>query len=352
MARIALLLLASCAFAGLLEWVGLPAGLLLGPMAAAMIFSAQGGRLAVPPPLATAAQAVVGLLIARSFTPQLIAVAAKEPWILLGGTLTTLVAAAAIGALLARWKVLPGSVAVWGSMPGAATAMVLMARDEGAQWQLVAVMSYLRVIFVAAVASVLAATIAGHGGSRAPGGAWFPPVDPLGLAEAALFGSAGVWGGRKVGMPAAALLGPALFAAVAQGIGIARPQLPGWLLATSYLLVGWRIGLGFTPDIVRAARRAAARLVLAIAALIAFCAGCGFALAKLSGRDLLSCYLAMSPGGADSVAIIASSSRVDVPFVMSMQVARLVAVLPVGPWLARTIARRVGSDDAAAASSP
>ena len=54
----------------------------------------------------------------------------------------------------------------------------------------------------------------------------------------------------------------------------------------------------------------------------------------------LTAYLATSPGGADSVAIIAaSSSHVDVPFVMAMQMARFILVLLVGPALARAVAR-------------
>jgi hypothetical protein len=336
--QVGLLLLGSVASAAALEGIGLPAGLLLGPMIAAVVFAARGATLALPPIVSMAAQAAIGLLIAPSLNPSVLADAAQDPWLFVGGVLATLAAGVLIGWILARWRVLPGSVAVWGSMPGAATAMVLIARDEGADWQLVAVMSYLRVILVAALASMLAALVAGHGGGHAPGGAWFPAFDALGLAETVAIGAAGVWGAKRLGMPAAALLGPMVLGAALESLGVVHPQLPGWLLAPSYLLVGWRIGLGFTPEIVATARRAASRLLLATGALILFCAGCSLILARVSGKDLMTAYLAMSPGGADSVAIIASSTHVDVPFVMSMQVARFVAVLLIGPWLARRIA--------------
>ena len=49
-------------------------------------------------------------------------------------------------------------------------------------------------------------------------------------------------------------------------------------------------------------------------------------------------YLATSPGGADSVAIIAAASKVDVPFVMAMQTTRLVTVIFLAPILTRYIA--------------
>ena len=61
-----------------------------------------------------------------------------------------------------------------------------------------------------------------------------------------------------------------------------------------------------------------------------------------AGIDPLTAYLATSPGGADSVAIIAASSHVDVPFVMALQTGRFLVVLLIGPRLARFVARRVG----------
>jgi membrane AbrB-like protein len=57
--------------------------------------------------------------------------------------------------------------------------------------------------------------------------------------------------------------------------------------------------------------------------------------------DPLTAYLATSPGGADSVAIIAASSNVDVSFVMAMQTVRLIAVLLLAPVLTRFLAERI-----------
>ena len=57
--------------------------------------------------------------------------------------------------------------------------------------------------------------------------------------------------------------------------------------------------------------------------------------------DPLTAYLATSPGGADSVAIIAASSPVDVPFVLTMQVLRMLFVMATGPAIARMLARQI-----------
>jgi membrane AbrB-like protein len=77
--------------------------------------------------------------------------------------------------------------------------------------------------------------------------------------------------------------------------------------------------------------------------LIVFCAALGVVMSRMLGIDPLTAYLATSPGGMDSVAIIAAASNnVDLSFVMAMQMARFLIVMVAGPPLARMLARRVG----------
>jgi len=339
--RLLLLLAGSAALAALLEWIGLPAGLLLGPMIVGIALAGTGRQVEIPTLAFRAGQAVVGLLIASVVTRELLATVAARPVLFAGTTLATLAASALIGWALTRWKLLPGTVAVWGSMPGAATAMVLMARSYGADPRQVAVMTYSRVVCVAAVASVLAAAFGGGGaGNHVPGAGWFPPIEPLAFAETLGVAAIGTILGVRVGLPAGALLGPLLLGAALNVAGLVRFELPGWLLAASYAVVGWRIGLSFTREIVTAAARALPRILLSIALLIGFCAGLSVLLARLAHVDPVTAYLATSPGGMDSVAIIATETPVDVPFVMAMQSLRFFAVLLAGPALARLIAGR------------
>jgi len=72
--------------------------------------------------------------------------------------------------------------------------------------------------------------------------------------------------------------------------------------------------------------------------IIAFC------LVHFANFDGLTAYLATSPGGADSVAVIAATSAADAGFVMAMQVARFVLVLLFGPPLARFVANKAVGD--------
>ncbi len=116
-----------------------------------------------------------------------------------------------------------------------------------------------------------------------------------------------------------------------------RFALPPWLLAISYTGIGWTIGLRFTREIIAYAARALPMVLASILTLIALCGLSAALFVAFAGIDPLTAYLATSPGGADSVAIISAQTRVDVPFVMSMQIGRFLLVLVTGPWLARTL---------------
>jgi membrane AbrB-like protein len=133
---------------------------------------------------------------------------------------------------------------------------------------------------------------------------------------------------------------PLVVGAVLHASGLIEIELPEWLLALAYALIGWNIGLGFTRSVLVHAARALPQILLSIAALIAFCSGLAFVLVRTLGVDPLTAYLATSPGGMDSIAIIAASSDVDLPFVMALQTVRFSLVVLLGPAVARFIARR------------
>jgi len=132
--------MASLAFIVPLELMRLPAALLLGAMAAAILVAVFEGRLAVPGWPYVLAQGLIGCLVARSVGPAILATMLQQWPLFLAGVCSVLVISTSLGALLARWKVLPGTTAVWGSAPGAATVMVLMSENFGGDPRLVAFM--------------------------------------------------------------------------------------------------------------------------------------------------------------------------------------------------------------------
>ena len=338
----ALLLVCSVLLAGLFELVHLPAALLVGPMLVAIVLGSNGATVRVPRPLFVSAQALIGCLVASSISSGIFTTFTAEWPLFLSAAIATVAASSFLGWFISRLKVLPGTTAVWGSAPGAATAMVLMADAFGADARLVAFMQYLRVIMVSIAAAVIARLWVDTSGVEAPGIEWFPEI--AWPAFGAMIGVAIVGGtlGHLLRIPSPYFVGAMLVGAVVHlGFGV-ELQLPEWLLAIGYTLIGWSIGLNFTRPILRHAARALPQVVGSIAALMAFCGALAFGLHIILGVDPLTAYLATSPGGMDSIAIIAAASKdVDLSFVLTLQMLRFLIVLVFGPALARLVARAI-----------
>jgi membrane AbrB-like protein len=326
------------------ELMRLPAALMLGAIAAAILLSWFEGRVTIPPWGFVIAQGFVGCLVAHAITPDIVITIFRRWPMFLALIGAVILFAAILGYVLTRLRVLPGTTAVWGSSAGAATAMVLMSDAFGGDMRLVAVMQYLRVACVGLVASLVARAWLPAGASAPASIVWFPPVAPGPLLATLALGVGGAILGVKSKLPAGALLLPMFIGAPLSAGHLLTITLPPWLLAICYALVGWSIGLRFTREAVLYAWKQLPIILASIFTLIALCGGLAFALHEAAGTDPLTAYLATSPGGADAVAIIAASSRVDLPFVMAMQIGRLLVTLLVGPTLARTIARWAGSE--------
>lgn len=328
----------SALLAGGLMLVGFPAALLLGPMLAAIAVAVSGHSIPLHHRLPVIAQAIIGQLMAHSLTMRVLREILAHWSIFIGGVMSVVVISFALGWLLARLRVMPGTTALWGASPGAATAMILLCEDYGADQRLVAFMVYLRVLMVTFATSIVAHFVVGgasaphHGaGAIAAGPFAFWPCLPL-IALAVLLAP-------FIRHGAAPLLLSMVGGVIVQaGFGL-HYTLPFWLLAPSYVVIGWMIGRRFTRDVLRHVWRALPAVSASTVVLILGCAGLSWPLAHIAHVDLLSAYLATSPGGADSIAIIAASTPIDVPFVMAMQIARFLVLLAIAPGIATTLAR-------------
>jgi membrane AbrB-like protein len=341
----ALLVALSAAVAALLVWLHAPAALMLGPLISAMLLASAGLRVRFPLPLFVLSQGLIGCLIAK-MVPLTIVGDILQHWVLFtAGVLFVVAASSLLGWLMTRLQILPGTTALWGTSAGAASVMTIMAESYGADVRLVAVMQYLRVVLVAAVAALVARLFGVSTSQAAAPLVWFPPVAWLPFLETMALAVVGPLLARALRIPAGAFLVPMIAGIVLTHFGLMAIELPTWLLAASYALVGWNVGLRFTRSLLLHAARALPKIIGCTLLLIALCGLVALLLVWGAGVDPLTAYLATSPGGSDSIAIIAASTDVDVSFVMAMQTVRMLAVLFLAPVLTKYIAERLRSPD-------
>ncbi len=335
------LLLLSILLSVLLNLGHFPAAVLLGCMFAAILMSTRGAALMIPRPFFALAQGVVGCLMARSLQPDVLNSMGQNWPIFIGVSLAVFSASVVLGWFFMRRGIFPGSTAVWGLAPGAAAAMVVMAEAYGADVRLVAFMQYLRVALVTTIAAVIAHFCASTGvlePSTAPQWIVFDAAN-LAITLAVAIGVS--MAAYRLAIPAGSMILPLILATVLQYFDLLVIDLPLLLLTAAYAVIGWSIGLRFNAAILRHAWHSLPQVLMAISTLIILSGVIAVGLWCLADYDLFTAYLASSPGGADSVAVIAATTTVDAGFVMSMQLSRFLFVLIFGPIVSKFVATRM-----------
>ncbi|MFC4311793.1 AbrB family transcriptional regulator [Steroidobacter flavus] len=343
---LSLLLMATALVIGL-RAARVPAALLLGPMLAAIIFAVSGSSIRLPRGLTIGAQAILGCLIAQAIDAELIAMIGTHWGLFLAFSLASMLITAGLGWSIARAGWLPGTAAIWGLSPGAASAMVLLADDFGADRRLVALMQYSRIALVALAAILVAAFIGDasphpvHDASGSMASEWLTLPPTLSLIETLALAAAAVAISLYFRKAALALFIPAFAGAALQAAGIVSISAPPWLAALAFGTVGLYVGLSFDRATLIHSLSALPKMLLAVVAMILVCALLSVAFCKLlPGTDPLTAYLALSPGGIDAAVIIAAHANVSLPVILASQFVRLLIVIGGAPALAKWLAQR------------
>ena len=328
----------SLAFAAL----GVPSPALFGGLVAGLV-RALGfpGRVEVPRPATTAAQAVIGATVGALVDLGTLRAVATNwlPVVLV--TLATLALSLGAGLVLRLQRGISPVTGAFSMIAGGASGIIAMARELGADERMVAVLQYLRVLLIVVLMPVVATVVYGaSAGGDGPAAASVGPGWPAGLLFTVACSVTGVVVGRLVRLPVAALLGPMVAAAVVHLTGLSGgAEVPGPVGTAAFLVIGLQVGLSFTRDSLRTIGRALPLALAVILGLVLLCAGLGAVLATVTGASALEGYLATTPGGLYAVLATASDSGADVTFVLAVQVLRLFVMLLSAPLVARWLRR-------------
>lgn len=334
-AQWALLLLCAAGAGQLLATAQVPAGRFLGPMVVAIAFALGGCTVRLPKVAFQGGQSVIGLMAAHSITSGVL-VALSQAWPqMIFATVSTIALGLGVGLVMARFGDLPGTTAIWGSTPGAASAMISMGEQYGADGRVVATMQYVRVVCVV-VCGALVGHFMGitsvHAVAAPSSMQWLPFIGAL------LVIAIGVTFGNR--LPAGALLIPLVLGTILQLTDVLHVALPGWFTALAMAAIGGYVGLRFDRPTVLYVLKRLPTMICCSLLLIAVSAVLAYGIALMLHKDYLSVYLATSPGGLDSMAIIAVDSQADVSLVLAMQALRLFTVIVVGPFLVKWVIER------------
>jgi membrane AbrB-like protein len=215
--------------------------------------------------------------------------------------------------------------------------MTLMCEFYGADIRIVAFMQYSRIILVAGIAAVFSkiAGISAYIEQSSFLDLVFPSINPYHFSQIIVFVAISILVGRIIRFPSISLLFALFAGVIVKNTGIMTIELPVWLMILAYSAIGWNIGLRFDRETLAYTVHVMPRIAGMILFMILLAGGIGFVVHMGTGVDPLTAYLATSPGGIDSLAIIAAASGADIGFVMAIQTSRLIIVLVTGPLLAK-----------------
>ena len=177
------------------------------------------------------------------------------------------------------------------------------------------------------------------------------PAETLNYLISVLIAITGAALGTRFRIPAGTIIIPAALAAVAGVLGVPAAPWPTFVLAGAYLVLGLQIGGNFDAAIIKQLSRLGWFVLLSNVFLLVVSALLAACLMPLLKIDLLSAYLAATPGGLDSVAAMATDLKADAALILAVHALRLISVLVIGPYLVQILARRLARQEGLAQKS-
>jgi membrane AbrB-like protein len=317
----------------------IPGGAFMGAFFVTALANLLKAPLGGPPKLLrTAGRSVLGLTIGATVTNETLQAIARAllPVSIMIVMLLALGLVAAL--LLQRWTHMPRATALCGTAPGALAAMVSLADDLGGDGAVVASMHLVRVVSILALVPPFVTTL--FKPSLEPSLALAAAVAPDGMLWrlALLLAIALVAGfaAERAKLPAGEMLAGMAIAAILNPAWLHLGDLPAAMKLFPQWVVGSSMGATVTLSTLRHFKPYALAGGVTTAALIILGLGMGWVLAQLTSLDLVTCIVGSSPGGADTMVILASELGADTQLVAAMHVSRMVLIMLFLPLLTRT----------------
>jgi membrane AbrB-like protein len=324
----------------LFQFLGMPLPWLTGPAAIVAVVALSGVKVGLQRWFCEAAIVMLGVTLGSTVTPETLGLAMRWP-LTIAGLFAAVFSIMTVGSIyLERVHGFDRLTARLSAVPGALNYVLALAVESKSDLRRVTITQVVRLTAILLLLPPLlhlfgADTSAGF--SR-PGG---PPVHLGELAILLAAGAASAFAFAKLGAPAPSLFGAMLAAAILYGSGLLTSGLPFWLVMPGLLALGSMIGSNFygTDFRLLLALLAASLGLVVVSSSVALV--WALLLGWVSGLPMLQVWLAYTPGGVETTAIMALALGLDAAFVSGHHVVRVLMLgLLVPFWLRGDLARK------------
>jgi membrane AbrB-like protein len=336
------------ALGGTVFWLlGIPAPWLAGSMLAAIVAIFSHVRIGMPDWLRAMAFIFLGIQTGTSVSWETVDRAAHWPLSIAFLGLTVIAVTWACTAYYVKRSGWDGATALFASLPGALSLVLLLASGTKADMRRVTIAQCIRLFFLVAalpsIISLISPPEAIHAGPEVMGSLY---DILLVIAVSTAAGYALEW----AGVPAGLMLGPMLASAALELSGLISGAAPAVVLIPANIVLGVMIGARFShftfAEFRAALKEGFSGFLIALAISLA-----GAAITSaVSGLPLALTLLAFSPGGLDAMTIMAFSLNLDPAYVGAHQMARYIGLALLMPLATAYVLGRMGIPASAAPS--
>jgi membrane AbrB-like protein len=340
--------LAIGALGGTICWfLGVPAPWLAGSMALAIAAIFGGVRIDLPDWLKAMSFIFLGMQTGTSVTWATVERAGHWPLSILFLAATVIAVTWASSRFYRQVSGWDGPTALFASLPGALSLVLLLASETGADMRRVSVAQSIRLFFLVAALPTL---ISGMSPSAAHVLQPAATIDWrfLAVAAGALAASLLL---ERWRVPAGLMLGAILVAAAAELSGFIAGSAPAIFLVPANVVLGVMIASRFNAFSFAEFRQALGQGFAGFLVALGVASVGALTVSLVTGLAFPLTLLAYSPGGLDAMTIMAFALNLDPAYVGAHQIARYAGLALTMPWITGYLVRRMSADPAAKAES-
>ena len=326
-------------------YLHIPLPYMLGAIFITMVAAMSGLPVARPAQsVVLPMRVVLGVMLGSTVTPELL----DRVWAIAGSVLLVPIFAVVSTALgLVYYSRVAGysrEEAFFCAVPGGLHVMTTYAEETGVDIRRVSLAHALRITFV-----VILAPLATQLFVELPDVSTVRNATTLldsRLSDLAILAVAGLVGwaiGRATRMPGAQMVGPMLASAALHVSGVTAAKPPGEAIIVSQVILGAYIGSRYVGERLELVRSAIFYAFGHVVMMLCLGFACANILNAWLGVPVLTGLLSFAPGGMAEIGLIALALHLDVGFVATIQVSRLLSIALLAPFAWRHLKGRLAT---------
>lgn len=327
----ALIMAATLCWGAFGGWLFSLAGIPLAWMIGAMMFTAGlavfGVRLKGPGKSRSIMITVLGVMLGSAFTPDIMEHAAS--WIV--SIVVLLIFVVGVTVLLTwgfqRFAGMGKPEALLAATPGGFGEMILIAESYGIDVRSISLIHATRVMFTVMLIPFYFLIFEGY---TPPTTSPMCSINDLGLTDAAVLVACalvGYLGAKRLGMPAAALLGPMMISAIVHFLGLTTAKPPGELVNLAQIVIGTNVGCRFVGVERRQLLNPVGVGIIGAAITLGLAMGAAEALHQMTQLDYHALWISFAPGGLAEMTLISLAMGIDTAFVSTHHIIRILFIV-------------------------